>query len=93
MSTASHEKIVFDNENPEWTDATFDRAKGPEQLPPEIRGAFRNTRTRGAQKTPTKTAVSLRLSPSVVEHFRATGPGWQRRIDEALMAAIERKIA
>jgi len=29
-------------------------------------------------------ALSLRLSPEVVAHFRATGPGWQRRIDEAL---------
>jgi uncharacterized protein (DUF4415 family) len=27
---------------------------------------------------------SLRLSREVLEHFRATGPGWQARIDEVL---------
>ena len=31
-----------------------------------------------------KTAISIRLSPEVLEHFRATGEGWQTRIDAAL---------
>lgn len=31
-----------------------------------------------------KEAVSLRLDPDVLEHFRATGPGWQSRINAAL---------
>ena len=31
-----------------------------------------------------KEAVSIRLSPDVLRHFRADGPGWQTRIDEAL---------
>jgi uncharacterized protein (DUF4415 family) len=44
---------------------------------------------RGAQKTPTKKLISLRLSPEVVDHFRATGPGWQTRIDETLKTAIQ----
>lgn len=39
---------------------------------------------RGPGKQPPKVALSLRLSPEVVAHFRATGPGWQRRIDEVL---------
>ncbi|MDR3683626.1 MAG: BrnA antitoxin family protein [Geothrix sp.] len=39
---------------------------------------------RGPQKTPTKDRINIRLSHDVVEHFRATGPGWQSRIDEAL---------
>ena len=39
---------------------------------------------RGPQKTPTKDRINIRLSHEVVEHFRATGPGWQSRIDEAL---------
>ena len=45
-------------------------------------------RKRGPQKSPTKIAVSIRLSPEVVKHFKAKGPGWQSRIDTAL-----RKIA
>jgi uncharacterized protein (DUF4415 family) len=36
----------------------------------------------------TKVAVSIRLSPEVISHFKANGPGWQSRIDDAL-----RKIA
>jgi uncharacterized protein (DUF4415 family) len=32
----------------------------------------------------TKEAVSLRLDPDVLAHFRATGPGWQSRINAAL---------
>ena len=45
---------------------------------------------RGPQKAPTKTLVSLRLSPEVIDHFKATGRGWQTRIDGALMDAIRK---
>lgn len=34
-----------------------------------------------------KQAISLRLEPAVLEKFRATGPGWQRRINDVLKAA------
>lgn len=39
---------------------------------------------RGAQKAPTKERITIRLSPDVVETFRATGEGWQTRVDTAL---------
>ena len=42
---------------------------------------------RGAQATPTKKQVTLRLDPDVIDKFRATGPGWQARINDALKAA------
>lgn len=86
-------KVIFDEENPEWTEADFARARGPETLPPEVLAAFPRTRVRGPQKAPTKRAVSLRLSREVVDHFKAAGPGWQSRIDDALKQAISRKIA
>jgi|SRR3954453_20912522 uncharacterized protein (DUF4415 family) len=38
-----------------------------------------------------KQLVSLRLSPEVLDHFRATGPGWQTRINETLLRAVKRK--
>jgi uncharacterized protein (DUF4415 family) len=47
---------------------------------------------RGPQKSPTKQLVSIRLSKEVLDHFRATGPGWQNRIDETLKLAIRRKV-
>lgn len=34
-----------------------------------------------------KEAVSLRLDPDVLAHFRAAGPGWQSRINAALRKA------
>jgi uncharacterized protein (DUF4415 family) len=44
---------------------------------------------RGRPKSPQpKEAVSLRLDPDVLAHFRDTGPGWQSRINAAL-----RKVA
>lgn len=39
---------------------------------------------RGKQRAPTKQAVSIRLSPDVLAAFRATGKGWQARIDDIL---------
>jgi uncharacterized protein (DUF4415 family) len=32
----------------------------------------------------TKERITVRLSPEVVAYFRATGKGWQTRLDEAL---------
>jgi uncharacterized protein (DUF4415 family) len=41
-------------------------------------------RMRGPQKAPPKVSTTIRLSPEVVEAFRAGGDGWQTRIDAAL---------
>ena len=41
-------------------------------------------RVRGPQNTPTKVPVSIRLSPKVVDYFKATGKGWQSRMDTIL---------
>jgi len=41
-------------------------------------------RVRGPQKAPRKTPVSLRLDDSVLAAFRATGNGWQTRVNEVL---------
>lgn len=45
-------------------------------------------RQRGPQRAPKKIPLSLRLSPEVVRHFRATGRGWQTRIDEQLKKLV-----
>jgi uncharacterized protein (DUF4415 family) len=50
-------------------------------LPASLR---RQLGVRGAQKAPTKERITIRLSSEVVEHFRATGDGWQTRVDSAL---------
>ena len=45
---------------------------------------------RGPQKTPTKVRVSLRLSREVVDYFRATGDGWQTRMDGELLEVVHK---
>jgi uncharacterized protein (DUF4415 family) len=82
----SQTKKNADHDNPEWTKADFDKATQPEAvLPDDVLAAF--PRTRGAQKAPKKVHLSIRLSPDVVEHYKATGPGWQARMDEDLKKA------
>lgn len=49
--------------------------------------AERRARLRGPQRAPTKEQVTLRLDQDVIAKFRATGPGWQSRINAALRAA------
>jgi uncharacterized protein (DUF4415 family) len=77
--------IAADPDNPEWTEQDFRRAKPFAKAFPSL---FESRRGRGPQKTPTKVAVSLRLTREVVEHFKAGGPGWQTRIDKALKKVV-----
>jgi uncharacterized protein (DUF4415 family) len=39
---------------------------------------------RGPQLAPTKQLVSVRYSPEVLAFFKASGAGWQTRMDDAL---------
>ncbi|KMQ75273.1 BrnA antitoxin family protein [Marinobacter subterrani] len=46
---------------------------------------FKRLRPMGRPKAEiTKERITIRLSPEVVETFRATGKGWQSRMDRAL---------
>ena len=79
-------KATFDEENPEWIETEFKKARLASDLRPDVLKAF--PRTRGPQKAAKKVAISIRLSREVVERFKAGGPGWQARIDAALKKAI-----
>lgn len=81
--TARDMRAVSDN--PEWTKHDFARAKTFDEVFPGMR------KGRGPNKAPTKRQVTLRLSPVVVDHFKAEGPGWQSRIDEELIKVVKRK--
>jgi len=76
----------YDPNDAEATRAFFERADLNREGKVVRRGK------RGPQKAPTKKLASLRLSPEVVEHFKATGPGWQTRIDEALVETIKKRV-
>ena len=93
-ATFVRDGITFDEDNPEWTEERVARAVPVEDLPPDelalILAAFPGTKLRGPQKAPTKVPVSLRLSRDVVDHFKASGEGWQTRIDDALRDSIKK---
>lgn len=46
--------------------------------------AKRKQGQRGPQHSPIKQSVSIRYSPEVLEYFKATGAGWQTRMNDAL---------
>ena len=91
MKTKNTRKAVSqasDPENPEWTREELARAVTFDKLPPSLRQKI-TSRKRGPQKVPTKVPVSIRLSPDVVEAFRASGASWQARVDEILREHIK----
>jgi uncharacterized protein (DUF4415 family) len=80
----SDKPVVFDEDNPEWTEEDFARARPASELPPRMAAAFRKG---GRPAGSNKRAVSIRLDADVLDKFKATGPGWQSRINEALKRA------
>ena len=56
-------------------------------LPESLR---RKVGIRGRQKAPTKERITIRLSRAVVQSFRATGDGWQTRVDVALQEWLKK---
>jgi len=77
--------VDFD-ENPEWTDASAARALPADQVhPPHVLGAL--VRKPGRPKGASKEQVTLRIDHDILARFRATGAGWQSRINEALRRA------
>jgi uncharacterized protein (DUF4415 family) len=82
-------------ENPEWTDATFGRARPARDVLPGLVGdnaATRLLKPRGRPKSGNaRLAISLRLPPDTLARWKATGPGWQTRMAEVLSRAVERR--
>ena len=84
---------LIDDESPELTDEDFARMRPMRDVFPEIVAAQRRgeLRVRGPQKAPTKERIAVRLSPEVLEYFRSSGPGWQTRMDQALLELVHRR--
>src|SRR5882724_4251369 len=62
----------------DWEGAVMKRAGQP----------IGTVRRRGPNKRPTKVSTTLRLPRAVLAEWRATGPGWQTRMAEALAKAL-----
>ena len=81
--------IAADPDNPEWSKNDFAQAQPAKEFfdAKTYEGLLslkRKPGERGPQKSAVKERITIRLSPEVVSKFRATGNGWQTRVDEAL---------
>ena len=79
MSKKSNPELV-DSDNPEWPAEMTQQAVRLDALPASLKGKLRG-RPKAAI---TKERITIRLSPDVLGAFRATGQGWQTRVDAAL---------
>lgn len=79
--------IASDPDAPEATDSQLAQAKPFKETFPALAENMRaNVGGRPKAQNP-KVAISLRLDPEVVSRFKAHGPGWQTRINDALRQA------
>ena len=84
--TAINVGIARDPDAPEWTEEDWARARPAIEVDPELVEWSR--RTRGKQRAPVKELISIRLDPDITAHFRASGPGWQTRLNDTLRRAV-----
>jgi len=74
---------------PELTDEELARMRPAAEVLPEVvaahkAGQLKLPRRGRPRKANPKVQVSIRFSQEVVAYFKATGKGWQTRMDEAL---------
>jgi uncharacterized protein (DUF4415 family) len=75
------------DDNPEWTEEDFSRAKPASQILPEAALAALVRPKGGRPRGSNKEQVSLRIDRAALDYFRADGAGWQSRINEAIRKA------
>jgi uncharacterized protein (DUF4415 family) len=77
-------KSKMNDENFEWSAEELKKSKKFRDLPESLQTKLASRKLRGAQVLPTKVSTTIRLSSDVIEAFKASGAGWQTRIDLAL---------
>ena len=80
---------IDEDDAPEWSDDALERAEYKDG-DTVLRPASGTLTKRGRPKLDNpKRQVTLRLDGAIVDWFRATGPGWQGRINEILKGVVE----
>jgi len=79
--------IASDPDNPELDPADIVEMKPFAEAFPELAAKMKKNLGGRPKKDNPKQAISIRLDADVVEKFKATGPGWQTRINDILKAA------
>jgi uncharacterized protein (DUF4415 family) len=96
---AAAPKVVHDLETPYdpndakavaafWKGAVVTRGGGVAAVQSAL-AAKRRPGQRGPGRRPPKVSINIRLSPEVLEAFKATGAGWQTKVDGALKEWLE----
>ncbi|MGS0742888.1 BrnA antitoxin family protein [Glaciimonas sp. GG7] len=82
--------IDADPDNPELSEEFFKNARpAREMLPPELYAALTAKPPRGRPKAEaTKVFTAIRLDADLLDAFKATGKGWQTRVNAALRQFI-----
>lgn len=82
------EKWTDPDDAPPWAPEDFQTARISRdgKVIREATAPLRRGRPRSVAR---KQAVSFRLDPDVIEKLRATGPGWQSRVNDILRKAVE----
>lgn len=78
-------EIQIDDDSPATSEEDWDGAIMKQAGTP-----VGKVRTRGPGKRPRKKQIALRISPEVLAFFRATGKGWQTRMDEVLQEYVKK---
>lgn len=79
-------QIASDPDAPELTDEEIAQARPFADVFPELMESINRSRGRPVVEA-RKQQISIRLDPDVVAKFKATGKGWQARINDILKAA------
>jgi uncharacterized protein (DUF4415 family) len=80
-------QIAADPDDFELTDEMAAKGKSFAEMFPELAEKMRRNMGGRPRLDQPKKSVHLRLDQDVIDKFKATGPGWQTRINEALRAA------
>lgn len=91
MKRSSRPAKGVDPDNPPLTRAVLARFRPSREVVPRIVEAYLKRKGRPPVGEASKIQVTLRLDPAVIAHFKARGPGWQTRINEALVKSIRSK--
>src|SRR4051812_8854197 len=90
MATKNSKRVIPDDDIPEMTHAHFAAARRLKTDMPEVVAVMKRGRGRPKIENP-KARVSLRLDPKILAAYKATGQGWQSRINEILARALPRR--
>jgi uncharacterized protein (DUF4415 family) len=79
--------MTEDDDNPEWTKEDFVQARPFKEVFPAQHQAWKNPGGRPRAERP-KVHVGFRLAADVVEGIKATGKGYNARVEQVLREAL-----